>query len=136
MEKRAQKIRPIVTERAVTSATPVSSGTTGTYISPGFMGRRAFSGSPTILVGWLCSMEIPHSWNSDATVYMAPHPVPVPAPLTRPPFRTLSPRGATFNIVGPKNPAGMDGRVSSNIENVTSSARGSYQHALPERTPP
>ena len=36
----------------------------------------------------------------------------------------LFPRGATFNIVGPIDPADVDVRVSNNIENGTSAARG------------
>ncbi len=34
------------------------------------------------------------------------------------------PRGATFNIVGPNHAAYVDVRVSNNIENGTSAARG------------
>ncbi len=60
MEKMAQKMSPIVTDRAVTSGTPVSSGTTGTYFSPGSSGRRAFSGSPVISSAglWLISSPL------------------------------------------------------------------------------
>ncbi|MDX2438248.1 MAG: hypothetical protein QNL88_14520, partial [Acidobacteriota bacterium] len=50
-------------------------------------------------------------------------------------FRTPCPRGATFNIVGPDHLADLDVRVSNNIENGTSVARDSYQHAHPERMP-
>ncbi len=50
-------------------------------------------------------------------------------------FRKLCPRGATFIIVGPNHLADVDVRESNNIENGTSVARDSYQHALPERRP-
>ncbi len=50
-------------------------------------------------------------------------------------FRTFFPRGATFNIVGPKNPADVDGRVSNNIENGTSTARGLYPPGLTASLP-
>ncbi len=44
---------------------------------------------------------------------------------------TRFPRGATFNIVGPNHLAYVDVRLSNNIENGTSAARGSYPHDLP-----
>jgi len=44
--------------------------------------------------------------------------------LKFPAFLALYPGGATFNIVGPKNPADLHNCVPSNIENGTSAARG------------
>jgi hypothetical protein len=38
-------------------------------------------------------------------------------------FRTRIPRGATFNIVCPNQPADVDVQVSNNVENGTSAAR-------------
>jgi len=48
-----------------------------------------------------------------------------------PTFRTIFPRGATFNIVGPHHPASMNIHVPNNIENGTSTARGPFQHCHP-----
>ena len=45
-------------------------------------------------------------------------------------FRASLPRGATLNIVCPHHPADVNVRVSNNVENGTSAARGSTH---PER---
>jgi hypothetical protein len=44
------------------------------------------------------------------------------------------PRGATFNIVGPKLSADVNDHVSNTVENGTSAARGTLPRALPEGT--
>ena len=46
--------------------------------------------------------------------------------------RTRSPGVATFNIVGPCRPAGVNVGESNNIENGTSAARGPHLRAFPE----
>ena len=48
-------------------------------------------------------------------------------------IRTRFPRGATLNIVGPHHLADRDTRGSNNVESGTSTARGTYQDAFPER---
>ena len=48
---------------------------------------------------------------------------------------TLFPRGATFNIVGPKQHSGVSAGVSNNIENGTSTTRGSYPPGLTASLP-
>jgi hypothetical protein len=45
---------------------------------------------------------------------------------------TAFPGGATLNIVGPRHPAYVDVRVSNNVENGTSAARGSFPNAYPK----
>jgi hypothetical protein len=45
------------------------------------------------------------------------------------------PRGATFNIVGLNRLSDVNVRVSNNIENGTSAARGSFPRARQARPP-
>ncbi len=61
-----------------------------------------------------------------------------PRAISLPPLRGCrgtERRGATFNIVCPSHRADMNARESNNIENGTSTARGSYPHALEEEPP-
>jgi hypothetical protein len=53
------------------------------------------------------------------------------APGGRTRISALFPRGATLNIVGPYQSTDVDVRATNNIENGTSAAGGSYQHAFP-----
>jgi hypothetical protein len=48
-----------------------------------------------------------------------------------PVFSASLARGATFNIVGPYHTTGVDVRVSNNVENGTSVARGRFPVCVP-----